>query len=821
MRTRSFFIVFSLLLVCISCHAPTREAKRMIARAERLADTLPDSTVCLIDSVLRMPVYFSERQRMDMALLQAEALFDNHGNAISPIMDDDFFDDCADISASPELEHVAAFYANKKQYAKAAKAALYSGFVQQHYNEKEAAMLSFKDAERYGGLVGDSLTVAQARYKMGRMLFSDGMKEKAVILLQAADKGFDNHFSEKALVENMLAVCYMVQGDYENTEPADTELCRGVEAPSSILVAIDSLMWRQPDSALMRLLPYFDTCTSTGYNSHYANLLLAELLYKNDFAQTNRVELLQAVAYFDSLLVDDADTRGTSLRPRLRKDAWRAFAKNSTFLDARAHYINGVGYYENDSLVEACKEYMKALEVMENHFVEKELVGNKAKFMALTYTRLTVLYSNSYLQEQAICFGKASVNYYKLETSSWHLAWLLDEIGSLFEMMSQLDSADYYYQRAATTFSDTSILIYRDILTHQTLLKYKMEGCPDVSILELRQIVSLAQDKRESLARCLVLGEVFYNERQLDSAWYYLNKVFKESSSVGSKKQAAEWLIEICKIQGRDDGILEYAEFLVPFANQEENQSAIKTQLTELYKSFSQNRLERLHQQETKKNQKWIVAIMGWLLAVMLTIAFFLHKNRKRKEHLEVKIKEEQYAHDIQQKALSGRLKRSNETLREALKRIEEQKVESDFLEIKEESNVSGQQRYEAFMQTPICKEVFDRVEQLRADKRKTLKTDMSVADYKSFALSATQMASLSKVAEEHFPELFASLKKLYPAMSQKDWKFCLLQLDKMTICVLLQESYHTCRRYTMKLEQFFRCQQGLSIFLLEHIYSL
>ena len=63
------------------------------------------------------------------------------------------------------------------------------------------------------------------------------------------------------------------------------------------LSAIDSLMWRQPDSALACLLPYFDTCrdvsrnvsettngnlsgdvsgnVSTDYNRHYAHLLLA------------------------------------------------------------------------------------------------------------------------------------------------------------------------------------------------------------------------------------------------------------------------------------------------------------------------------------------------------------------------------------------------------------------------------------------------------------------------------------------------------------------------------------------------------------------
>ena len=125
-----------------------------------------------------------------------------------------------------------------------------------------------------------------------------------------------------------------------------------VEWPSPELSAIDSLMWHQPDSALARLNPYFDTCTTTEYNCHYANLLLSELLYKNDYAQTNRPALSQAVAYFDSLCSSDAARHA-------------ATNDNLAFLDSRTHYINGVGYYENDSVVEACKEYLKVLEVME------------------------------------------------------------------------------------------------------------------------------------------------------------------------------------------------------------------------------------------------------------------------------------------------------------------------------------------------------------------------------------------------------------------------------------------------------------------------
>ncbi|MBR1514352.1 MAG: hypothetical protein IJ622_08685, partial [Bacteroidales bacterium] len=71
MKARLFLFVLTLMLALSACHTPTSEARRMVRRAEQLADTLPDSTVRLIDSVLRMPASFKESERMDMALLQA------------------------------------------------------------------------------------------------------------------------------------------------------------------------------------------------------------------------------------------------------------------------------------------------------------------------------------------------------------------------------------------------------------------------------------------------------------------------------------------------------------------------------------------------------------------------------------------------------------------------------------------------------------------------------------------------------------------------------------------------------------------------------
>ena len=152
------------------------------------------------------------------------------------------------------------------------------------------------------------------------------------------------------------------------------------DAVSPELLAIDSLMWQRPDSALAVLLDYLDddgrdvaryVSTNETFDNHYAQLLASELLFKNDYTQTNRTELLQAVAYFDSLC---------------GRDGVHTVSTTVAFLDARAHYINGAGYYEQGDLVNACAEYLNTLRIMESHFDENELVGKKARFMALTYS---------------------------------------------------------------------------------------------------------------------------------------------------------------------------------------------------------------------------------------------------------------------------------------------------------------------------------------------------------------------------------------------------------------------------------------------------
>ena len=91
-----------------------------------------------------------------------------------------------------------------------------------------------------------------------------------------------------------MVACHSPQREAKASEPI-VEFVEDAEMPDSALSALDSLMWTHPDSALALLQGCRDVAcndSTTEHDRHYANLLLAELHYKNNSAQTNRAELL-------------------------------------------------------------------------------------------------------------------------------------------------------------------------------------------------------------------------------------------------------------------------------------------------------------------------------------------------------------------------------------------------------------------------------------------------------------------------------------------------------------------------------------------------
>ena len=515
--------------------------------------------------------------------------------------------------------------------------------------------------------------------------------------------------------------------------------------PSPELVAIDSLMWTQPDNALNQLIQYYDTVS----DRHYANLLLAELLYKNYYEQTNRLELRKAVAYYDSL--------------------------SCPFFSARSHYINGVGYYEQDSLVPACEEYLKAVEIMEDRFSEKELTGHKAMFMAMAYTRLTDIFSDLYLHEQTIHLGKQSLLYYdKYDAEPWHVAWMLDKIGSHFEMMQQLDSAECYFDEALAFLPDTNCLTYRDISTVKAILLYDKEKKPQSTLNRLYSLLLQAESKKEYFARSLVIGEIFFHEKQLDSAYYWLKNGFIHTENIESKIQSALWLKEICDTLGMTDEMVEYTRFLAENTVTGDYKSILYTELSELYQSFRLQQQEVLHQKKARIEHKKQYLFTGLLSTIIVGVGLLILRNRRKK----IKTQEE---------LLVAQREKNKKTETEKKHLLSEcERLESE-LNKKNEKPLDVKNCYKNFRKEPACQSIVSSIHAVH------IKTERKVSEYKESALTPTTYRNYLIAINKHGPGSLKELKTRYPRLTNAEIKLCclaLLDLENKEMAVLLQISH-------------------------------
>ena len=601
----------------------------------------------------------------------------------------------------------------------------------------------------------------------------------------------------------LLLFSYCGKEDKQQIEPQGSSV-------HAALAEIDSLMWRQPDSAFALLLQFVGSPETDGldtYNGHYCQQLISELLYKNDCEQTNRQDLQKAVAYFDSLVWLSPPFKGV---PEGRGIKTNLSNQNNTipFLTARAHYINGVGYYERDSLVEACTEYLKALETMEEHYEEQELVEKKAQFMALTYGRLGDMFSEQFMMEPSItCYENALV-YCNIEpTSPTGVSNLLTRLGVQYDKLGDKEKMRDYYKQALETMPSSDNLSYRDLAASKALCDYQLGLGIDHSLAVLRQILVDADDEEERKTRFLTIGAMFTEEGIYDSAMYYLEPLFEKEEDIALKIPAAECLRTIYDSIGDNEKLDKCLHFMALQKKSEAQNKALVSQLEDMFKSYTNQKLkneaERTRKKSIRKTIKVIVPIAVVIALAILVMAKLRSKKllRQQQEEADRSIEAERQAHRMEQAAMSGRLKRKNEEVRE----LKDQIKKMDDLAAKTEVAAS-------FDDEPICRLIMDRVNEGQ------FKSKIDYIIYKDSALDKQQLLDLRLAVDRHFGQFTIRLKKTYPELTNSDLDYCCLYLLGLTdadIAALMQRTYNTVFERNRKMRKIFGSENPLPITLM------
>jgi hypothetical protein len=618
-----------------------------------------------------------------------------------------------------------------------------------------------------------------------------------------------------------------------------------VEGPNPELSAIDSLMWRQPDSALAVLQQFAASPKADSldeYNGHYCQLLISELLYKNDYGQSNRPALQQAVRYFDSLCLCKGVVRNVS---------------TIAFLDARAHYINGVGYYERDSVVEACKEYLKTLEVMEEKFEEKELTGKKAIFMTYTYNRLVELFSAQFMMDPAIACGQKALMFCRIEpTSPQGVSNILYRLGKQYDKMNEIDKARHYYGQALESMTNTDNLVYRDIVSSKALCDYKTKAGIEPSLSALRNMVTLANTENERLNRFLTIGGILFEERLYDSALYYLVSVFQNTTDEASKIRAAENLRIIYDSIGDREQSNAYMRFLSEHKKSEGENKALVSKLEDMFQNHKTKKQGKQAEEARAKSIRRTIEItvpIAVAIALSLLVVTKLRSwklLRKQQEEADKKLGETKQEHEQEMKqwqAETEKTLKDKETSHQQemeAKEVEARKVreqheeelnkererhrkEKEALEnaiqesavkmgqleeLLEEQKMNEAQKESAktFVDEPVCQKIMEDVRYLRITTRDN--------HYQSkYAISDNAFRELGEAVERNYCGFDAKLLRYYKDMKQEDFLLCylyLLDLNEKQIAVLRQCSYSAIKKQAERLGKRMGIESKLAEFV-------
>ena len=591
------------------------------------------------------------------------------------------------------------------------------------------------------------------------------------------------------------------EGPAHMTSPRPSPGGEGVA--SRTLENIDSLMWVEADSALKVMMEFAASPEADSldeFEGHYCQVLVAELLFKNDYAQSNREEVLKAVGYFDSLVM----ANGAALRER------------DAFLAARAHYINGVGFYERDSVVAACGEYLKALEMVETHFPGIETrhgtslqPNHLPRFMALTYGRLGDLFSGQFMQEPAIVCYKKSFVFSKIEpTSANGIANLMSHLGKQYDMLKQFDSAEYYYDEGLRQLVDTNNLTFRNLVSAKALLNYNKGNGVEPAVSDLKRMAAKASDEDERLTRFVVVGDIYYDASQFDSAMVYLTRVFENKDDVVLKRDAARCLRDIYQIQGDSLKATYFALYQAENPVSEAESNAQVSQLNELFQQhlqWEQERAEAERQQAARLRRNRMIVVVSVLVVVAALLAwlFYRRKMQQQRDEASQQMEAEREAHRLEKASMSGRLKRSNQELRELKDQMRQQG----------ETTTKPETQAASFAEEPICQLIMQRVNEGQ------FKSQMDCTVYKDYALGKEQLTALREAADRHFGQFTSRLAKAYPDLTRGDLDYCclyLLGLSDADVAALMQKAYPTVSHRARKMKAIYKSEAPLPTTLLD-----
>ncbi len=286
---------------------------------------------------------------------------------------------------------LAACHPTSRDVRLAARDALENASIQLDSGNKAVALQLFKDAEHYGLLANDNMTVAHARYNIARCLGYYADKEETVALLKSAAEGFGNDYANRSEALRELGDFYLFHNQFDSAEycleqaMVYAEQSGSTEAKRDVLSAFHTMYFNIGDYE--KSADYLSQFWKAAMSDADDNVLM---YYYHDMGNI----------YSESGDLDSADYYYSRLEELVThaepdEDTWFYYGVLSDFAEERGDYETACKYgclYEEGSKLREIEQQENNLALI-SHKYDSEVMRNELNQKIIIKQRIIVIVS--------------------------------------------------------------------------------------------------------------------------------------------------------------------------------------------------------------------------------------------------------------------------------------------------------------------------------------------------------------------------------------------------------------------------------------------
>ncbi len=404
-------------------------------------------------------------------------------------------------------------------------------------------------------------------------------------------------------------------------------------------------------------------CLCDSASCYESQIRKADSLYKNYLPQSNFEEVKAAMEFFDSYQPSAISGQRWRLFGKEADDENRLIAESRQLTAAKAHYYHAVGLTERDDIVGACEHYLIALEIMEEMMAKDKRLKAKGKekahgsklkvhgprksvdrclltvdnpedyekirFLALTYTRLGRLFTNENYCDLAILKYKKALNCLNIIKDSISISYTYKNIGNVYQLLDKTDSALYHYRKSLEIYSGLTNKLDIEKNIAQILFE---RGEKNNAYIIIKNNLDKIENTNVRYSYYNILGEMYMDDKEYDSAAYYLAKSVN-SSITSIKVTASIKLSAIYDSIGDYEKKAYYDEIISKISINDVNKSLKNNKIQDVYDRYKERKVEK-EKIKSRTRTKVIAISLSLLIIISFVIIILIWHKSKRKDRL-------------------------------------------------------------------------------------------------------------------------------------------------------------------------------------------